>query len=366
MAAMNDLLNRLKARNADVESRDDDLRDELEEKRGIEGVAPELELRDLGDDVNLEDLARETIVMRTGRPVLAVLRNQAELTFSDPDSMVWKSRLENAAPPLVNAARAVGRIEVEGHSLAWLGTGWLVAPGVVVTNRHVAAEFGRQDGARFVFRQGLTGQPMTASIDFLEEVGSPEELTFALERVLYIEGPDGPDLAFLRVSANGSGWPSPIALAASAANDELVAVIGYPARDSRIPVRPHGRVTERRRHRVARAIAESNRAVSDVAREYQVSWPTAHKALVSAAATWPPEPEPTTRLGIDETRFRSVRWILDGITWKRSNPWLTAFVDCSRDGPGSLLGLAPGRTGAGVREWLASSPKRSASGSRSW
>ena len=73
---------------------------------------------------------------------------------------------------------------------------------------------------------------------------------------------------------------------------------------------------------------------------------------MSAAAAWLPEPEPTTRLGIDETRFRSVRWILDGITWKRSDPWLTSFVDCSRDGPGSLLGLAPGRTGACVREWL--------------
>jgi endonuclease G, mitochondrial len=235
MGPMNDLLNRLKARNADVQSRDDDLRDELEEKRGTEGVAPDFELRDLGDDVNLGDLAQETIVMRTGRPVLAILRNQAELTFTYPDSMVWKSRLENAASALVNGARAVGRIEVEGHNLAWLGTGWLVAPDVVVTNRHVAAEFGRQDGARFVFRQGLTGQPMTASIDFLEEVGSPEELTFALERVLHIEGPAGPDMAFLRVAANGSGWPSPIALAASAANDELVAVIGYPARDSRIP-----------------------------------------------------------------------------------------------------------------------------------
>ena len=41
-------------------------------------------------------------------------------------------------------------------------------------------------------------------------------------------------------------------------------------------------------------------------------------------------------------------WILDGITWKRSDPWLTTFVDCSADGPGSLLGLAPGRTGACV------------------
>jgi transposase len=118
-------------------------------------------------------------------------------------------------------------------------------------------------------------------------------------------------------------------------------------------VRPRGRVTERLRHRLARAVAESNRAVSDVAREYGVSWPTTHRALVGAAAGWLPEPRPTSRLGIDETRFRSVRWILEGITWKRSDPWLTSFVDCSRDGPGSLLGLAPGRTGACVKDWLA-------------
>jgi transposase len=111
-------------------------------------------------------------------------------------------------------------------------------------------------------------------------------------------------------------------------------------------------VTERLRIRVAEAIAAGNRAVSEVAAEYGVSWPTAHKALVVAAARWLPEPTPTTRLGIDETRFRSVRWLLDGITWKRSDPWLTSFVDCSVDGPGSLLGLAPGRTGACVRDWL--------------
>jgi len=117
-------------------------------------------------------------------------------------------------------------------------------------------------------------------------------------------------------------------------------------------VRPRARVTERLRDQVAHAIAASNRAVSDVAGEYGMSWPTAHKALVAASAKWLPEPAPTTRLGIDETRFRSVRWILNGITWKRSDPWLTSFVDCSRDGPGSLLGLAPGRTGACVKDWL--------------
>ena len=72
-------------------------------------------------------------------------------------------------------------------------------------------------------------------------------------------------------------------------------------------VRPRARVTERLRHRVAMAIASSNRAVSDVAREFGVSWPTAHKALVVAATKWLPEPPPTSRLGIDETRFRSIR-----------------------------------------------------------
>ena len=117
-------------------------------------------------------------------------------------------------------------------------------------------------------------------------------------------------------------------------------------------VRPRGRVTERLRDKVASAIASSNRSVADVAREYEVSWPTAHRALVAAATRWLPEPEPTSVLGIDETRFRSVRWVLDGVVWKRSDPWLTSFVDCTPGRPGGLLGLAPGRTGGAVKEWL--------------
>jgi transposase len=119
-----------------------------------------------------------------------------------------------------------------------------------------------------------------------------------------------------------------------------------------VALRPRGRMTERLRAKVASAIAGSNRSVSDVAAEYGVSWPTAHRALVVAAARWLPEPEPTTVLGIDETRFRSVRWILEGITWKRTDPWLTSFVDCTHGRPGGLLGLASGRTGACVRDWL--------------
>ena len=111
-------------------------------------------------------------------------------------------------------------------------------------------------------------------------------------------------------------------------------------------VRPQGRITERLRDKIATAIAGSNRSVADVAAEHGVSWPTAHKALVAAAARWLPEPEPTAVLGIDETRFGSVRWILDGITWRRSDPWMTSFVDCTPRHPGALLGLPPGRPAA--------------------
>ncbi len=115
---------------------------------------------------------------------------------------------------------------------------------------------------------------------------------------------------------------------------------------------PRARLSERLKDKVASAIATSNRAVADVAAEYGLSWPTAHKALIAAATRWLPEPTPARVLGIGETRFRSVRWILDGIAWKRSDPWMTSFVDCTPGHPGPLLGLTPGRSGGCVRDWL--------------
>ena len=43
-------------------------------------------------------------------------------------------------------------------------------------------------------------------------------------------------------------------------------------------IRPRARVSERLRDKVASAIAAGNRAVSEFAAEYGVSWPTAHRA----------------------------------------------------------------------------------------
>jgi transposase len=117
-----------------------------------------------------------------------------------------------------------------------------------------------------------------------------------------------------------------------------------------IPAR--ARLTVRLREALAVAIASGNRAVDEVARSHRVSWPTAHRALIAAAARWLPEPEPTRVLGIDETRARSVRWVLADAGWRRSDPWLTSFVDADTTGPGRMLGLAPGRSGACVKDWL--------------
>jgi len=68
-------------------------------------------------------------------------------------------------------------------------------------------------------------------------------------------------------------------------------------RTTAIPAR--SRLTARLREHLADAIAGSNRAVSEVAAEHHVSWHTAHRALIAAAARWLPEPTPTTVLGID-------------------------------------------------------------------
>jgi transposase len=76
-------------------------------------------------------------------------------------------------------------------------------------------------------------------------------------------------------------------------------------------VRTRGRVTERLRVRVATAIASSNRAVSDVAGEYGVSWPTAHKALVAAAAKWLPDPVPVGPRDLGRDHLEAVGSVAD-------------------------------------------------------
>jgi endonuclease G len=185
-------------------------------------------------------MVAETIVLRTGRPVLTVARDEPLLEFSDAESEVWRERLTPAKRNIVAAVRAVGRIELANNAdFDWVGTGWLVSDDIIVTNRHVAREFGERGGDGFTFRMGTRDRRQTAAVDFLEEFGRADELVFPVESILWIEDAAGPDMAFLRLTRTAASQLAvPIPLAkAEPAEDRYVAVIGYPARDPRIPER---------------------------------------------------------------------------------------------------------------------------------
>jgi endonuclease G len=183
------------------------------------------------------ELALESIIMRRERPVLAIKEDAPELVFpNEADSLVWKKRLSDAEPLIRRAIPAVGRIELFGGPLDWVGTGWLVDEDILVTNRHVAVEFAEANGEGFTFRQGEDG-PLQAGVDFLEEIGSEKSRLFQLLYPMHIEEAPGPDVAFFRVSrvSGGKGLARHVELAERVAQTNNVAVIGYPAYDSRIP-----------------------------------------------------------------------------------------------------------------------------------
>ena len=119
------------------------------------------------------------------------------------------------------------------------------------------------------------------------------------------------------------------------------------------------RTTTRLRAALAAAV-EDGRDQSEVAAAHRVSWPTVQRAVVVHGAVELVEPEPTTVLGMDETRFGRPRWLPDGhhddpgedgrVRWKRTDPWETGFVDIT--GSQALLGQVDGRTSAAVQAWL--------------
>lgn len=201
----------------------------------------------VGDHISREaignalDPRTEAIILFTGRPVLQVINN----TYEVPLSENLAQALNNNRAKVEKAIPAVGRIEVKNHhSYSWIGTGWLVAEDVVVTNRHVAVEFAKKSDQRIEFlRNHYTNKEISACIDLREEISRPDEVSreieFRVREVLFISDDDSFDVAFLRVkkeSDNDFPLPNPIKLAEYVPPiGRNVAVIGYPARDSRCP-----------------------------------------------------------------------------------------------------------------------------------
>ena len=194
-----------------------------------------------GDRVALESAmdvgVLEAIVVLTGRPPLVIRNNEVELEplVDFPGGTDVKVTALNPRIP------SIGRVEFLNHRMSWGGTGWVVerknGAYLIVTNRHVAKLVAqRTPTGAGAFMRSPAGPRYGARIDFNEEVDSvanDDSRTMVVTDVTYLADDLAADMAVLRVAASPFEI-TPLALSAKEAKTgELVALIGYPAHDTR-------------------------------------------------------------------------------------------------------------------------------------
>lgn len=179
-----------------------------------------------------ERFAFEAIVIPDKRPATFIIGGDYTLTHElwlHLNGDEYKQRLR----PTFSS---IGRIELPEHpSLPYGGTGFVVGPKLLMTNRHVAEIFANGLGRQITFKPGLK-----AGVDFLQERNTPPQNAVRIDvrRVVMIH----PywDMALLEVDGFDAQHPT-LVLTARAPEDFLadrtrraeIAVVGYPAFDPR-------------------------------------------------------------------------------------------------------------------------------------
>lgn len=108
----------------------------------------------------------EAIALAKERPVMIIRDNQLVPEFSGPDSQIWREVLMERKDKLNEVIPAIGRVEIHRNArLKWAGTGWLVDTDIIVTNRHVAEHFCKNN-IGFTFKVGYPEGYQSAQIDF--------------------------------------------------------------------------------------------------------------------------------------------------------------------------------------------------------
>lgn len=195
------------------------------EKLMLDGAAALRKLAEQGEAADLsagETVGLEAVVHAVGRPALLVFKS----SFGDPP-FGWQILEENRTS-IERRLPAVGRVEIHnGPKVTAWGTGFLVADGVVMTNRHVVNGFHDVDGYLFTL-----GAPR---LDYLEEDGNPDHAEFAIKSA---KVHDQVDLALLHVEPlpGSPDPPPPLRLAGSAPQDGInLYAAGYPVAPGATP-----------------------------------------------------------------------------------------------------------------------------------
>lgn len=180
-------------------------------------------------------IAHEAIIMPQLRPVIDIVND----TYETPEGQ-WKHLGQATIRSMIETAiPSVGRIELpDDPRYTYIGTGFVVGEGLLMTNRHVAEIFCSGLGVH-----GLSFRPgRTAGIDFREEIAETENIYIDIREVVMVH----PywDMALLHVNGLPEAQKSlrfsldhPADLVA-----REVAVIGYPAFDDRNDVDLQNRI----------------------------------------------------------------------------------------------------------------------------
>ncbi|WP_454019557.1 S8 family serine peptidase [Azospirillum sp. Marseille-Q6669] len=201
---------------------------------------------ELPPPTGVERLAFEALVSLTGRPALRVENRFLDLNAPEVES--WLTGIEIGKPDIERVLPSVGRIDLEGEHI---GTGFVVAPGVIMTNRHVLEAIAapvptRRSPARWVLLSDDTTVNFSAEADEdawrfrvkdvlfagpdpIEDAVNFAHLDLALLEVETANGPDG--------SLNALPDALPLSMTAKRAiKGRNLFVVGYPAQ----PVVPLG------------------------------------------------------------------------------------------------------------------------------
>lgn len=191
--------------------------------------APEvLEKIATGEELDQDELfIAEAIILPDMRPAIDIVGG--DFTIDDP---TWRhlDSDRNLHQSIKSTLVSVGRIDLPGHpALPYGGTGFVVGPDLIMTNRHVAELFTSGLGL-----SGLQFQPgLAAGINFKHELGDDDSMMLDVVSAKMIH----PywDMALLRVQGLPEDHPS---LRLSLDDpDELVdrdiVCVGYPAFDPR-------------------------------------------------------------------------------------------------------------------------------------